>query len=446
MSKLRRIADIINILMMSLCISIPIMALIDTMSGNDAGGYPILLTGIFCIMAAAHLLRIFASKIIWYLLGHILLVAASLWFIYETHFSLDIYMAGAWFLLSFVILMVDTVFWTNAVNEEKNLPVQENGEPIKGFKPVFKEGLPYISVYFTTVFVIITFLAVYRGYERLRLSTYVSGIIYVALFLIRLYLENVSTLMETTELGNNVTQRRLLMANSKLVVPFIVLIIVAMTLFKPEITAGMIDKLLAIIIRGIAYIIAVILLLFSGGGADETDEPLLPQKMDMIYGENPAWVDVLFKILDYLLAAALIAIIVYLIVKVIIRLIKHYNVRNINTLKQHHFGDMTEVSERVESSTARKKRVRSRFVRMNNREKIRFLYKKFVTKAKKAGYEISRNHTPNERVRSYVLSESLDSNKYVTRVEGITPIYNRARYSFDEISDVDVDSCTKNKH
>lgn len=457
MSRVKRIADLINILMVSLCIAVCVMTLIDTMNAADVSGYIVLLLGIFIIMAAAHLLRVLARKIIWYFMGHIVLVAVALWILYDDRLSFNIYMAGAWFLLSFVIVLVDIAFWTNAVNAERNLPVQENGEPVKGFKPVFKEGLPYISVYFTIVFVLVIFVAVYQGYDRLMKSVYISGIAYMTLFLIRMYLNNISYIVETAELGNNVTQKRLLRANSKLVIPFILFTVFAMVLFRPEVTAEMINKFLGILIKGIAYVIAIILFLFSAGSADELEEESeIAQEMDLAYGENPAWVDMLFKILDYLLAIGLIALVIFLIAKLIIRLIKFYNSRSTNELKQHQYGDMTEVSEHINVSVERSKREkRIPYRKMDNRERIRYLYKKFVMKAKGDGYEIRLNHTPDERRKDYVRSylnctdegmksdnynRSSNEDKMATRVTALTSIYNRARYFNDEIYDEDVTS------
>lgn len=448
MSRTRRIADIINIIMMSLCISIVLMGMIDAMNNLDLKRYPMLFAGVFVIMMFGHLLRTLARRIIWYLLGHTALCVASFMLILR---ELSDFYSGIpimWFVLSIILFVIDIAFWTGAVNEERNLPVQENGEPIEGFRPVYREGFSDISVYFAGVFVLITLLGIYQHFDRLGRYAYAAGIIYVILSLIRMYLRNVSGLVETTELGNNVTQKRLLRANTWLVIPFFILIIIAMTLFQSEVTADMIDRFLGILLKALAYIIAFILMLFSAGGEEAADEPMKMNPMDLDYGDSPAWVDMILKVFEYLLAAALVAAIVYLIVKLVINLVKNYSARSINKLKQHQYGDMTEVSERIESTVKKSKHERrGLFSHMDNREKVRYLYRKYVMKlagkAVGAGYEIQNNHTPNERlndISSVLTGKNHGIEKSVTRMVNTTPVYNKARYSADEISDEEVNS------
>lgn len=455
MSKIRRTADIINIIMMSLCISVVIMGMIDVMVDLDLKRYPMLFTGVFVIMMFGYLFRTLTRRIILYLLFHTMLCAAFFMLIFREKSDFYSGIPIMWFVLSIILFIVDIAFWTGAVNEERNLPVQENGEPIERFRPVYREGFADISVYFACVFILITLLGIYKHFDRLGRYAYTAGIIFVILSLIRLYIRNVSALVETTELGNNVTQKRLLKANTRLVIPFFLLIIIAMTIFQSEVTADMINRFLGILLKALAYIIAFIMMLFSVFGEGETDEPMKMNPLNLEYGDSPAWVDMILKGFEYLLAAALVAAIVYLIVKLVINLVKNYSARSINKLKQHQYGDMTEISERIESTVKKSKRERrGLFSHMENREKVRYLYRKRV---EGTGFVVQNSHTPNERLQDITnktmngtmskttnktANKSIDRTtiKAVTRLVNITPTYNKARYSADEIGDEEVNA------
>lgn len=445
MSRTRRIADIINVLMVSMCIAAP-LSVVEKLMTDSLGNYPLLLLGIFLVLLCSHFLRVKVGKAIWFALGHLLVIAVTVLIglmAYNGQIKMDVSIPIVWFIMSIVIFVVDIAFWIGAIDDERNLPVQENGSPVEGFKPVFKEGLPYISVYFVIMFVLMMFITIYRGFDRLRTDIYVSGIVYMVLFFVRMYLRNISKLVATAELGNNVTQKRLLKANTMIVVPFIALMVVAMTLFQAEVTAEMIRKFLGMIANGLAYIIVFLIMLFSGGEVERTYEPLVQNRpMELGYGDNPAWLDMIYRILEYLLYIALTGLIIYLLVKLVVKIVKFYNTRSTNKLRQRQFGDMTEVSEHIVSTKSKAHRSRRKlYSRMSNREKIRYLYRKFVLKTSRAGYDIRKNHTPDERCKDMV-EYLIDGNKKATKAVNLTSEYDKARYSDDEITDEDVKCCT----
>lgn len=438
MSRMRRIADYINVIMISLCISAPLMTLSCMINTADLKGYLVLLLGITVVMTIAHLLRVYARKITGFLIRHLILMYITFQiciFSFNKKLSLDISYAICWVILTFVVFVVDLAFWINAVNEEKNLPVSETGEPIKGFKPIYKEGLSYISVYFVAVFPIMSFMGIYLGYDRLVSSMYIAGIAYTILYIIRKYLRNISGLIETAELGNNVTQKRLIKANTQIVVPLIIIIILAMMAYRSEVTAEMIRQFLAFLLKIVAYVVVFILMLFSGEEVEEAEEKF-DMGMDMTYGEGPLWLNAIFKGLEYLLGAAIVVTVLYLLIKFILHLFNHYMSRSTNRLRRHQYEDMTEVSEHIEPMRNGKSRIRrSIFSRMSERERIRFLYRKLVFKFSKDGIWIVKTHTPNERLK-YILEITADEpsvKSRSTQLINITPQYNEARYSKEEI-------------
>lgn len=438
MNKMRRIADFINVIMISLCISAPLMTLSCVINSADLKGYCILLLGITVVMTMAYLLRVYARKITGFLIRHLILMFITYQVCalsFNKKIALDISYAICWLILTFVVFVVDLAFWISAVNEEKNLPVSETGEPIKGFKPIYKEGLSYISVYFVAIFPIMSLLGILQGYDGLLSNMYIAGISYTILYIIRKYLRNISGLIEIAELGNNVTQKRLIKANTQIVVPLIIIMILAMMAYRSEVTAEMIRTFLAFLLKIIAYVVVFILMLFSGEDVEEAEEKF-EMGMDMTQGENPLWLDAIFKGFEYLLGAAIIVAVLHLLIKFILQIFNHYMSRSTNKLRRHQYEDMTEVSEHIEPMRNKNGRIRrSVFSRMSERERIRFLYRKLVIKFSKDGIGVLKMHTPNERLK-YILevTENEPSAKSrSTQLVNITPQYNEARYSKEEI-------------
>lgn len=435
MRRLRRISDIVNILMISMCICAPAMGILDITTQKDSLVYIILLPGLFVINLVISLMRIRIKKIIWFILGHVGLCALMILLcleakniapIWKFSFS-DVYGCTIiWAVYSILMLFTDIGFWINAVNVEMNLPLTEKGEKYKGYMPIFKEGFYHISVAFVAVFVVMMFLAIYLDYDRFKMFSYVLGIVYIGLYLIRIYLKNVSGLVDVVEIGNGVTQKKLVSANTKMVIPFIVLLILAMILFQSDKVIAVSEQLAKWIVEGFILIILAIIALFSGGGDEQDDAASeIYSTIKPEYGSNPEWLDRLCKILEYALTAALIILVLYFLVKFVIRLLNYYGARSTNSIKEVSYDDMTEISQRVRSDARRQNHRAGRlFARMNNRDRVRYLYRKMILKLSKSGLEIKKNLTPAEQCR-------------ILGVD-IIPTYCKARYSNEEITDNDV--------
>lgn len=392
-------------------------------------------------MTAVYIIRVAVKKLIIFILANLVLCALSIMLCIKAAGSAELDYIGitiVWAALSVLMLVNDIVFWVNAVNIEKNMPVTETGEQIKGFKPIFREGFAHFSVYFVGVHVIIMLLAIYVGLERLRMYSYVSGIIFVGLYFIRMYLRNVSGLMEVVEIGNGTTRRKLVNANTGIVIPFIIFIIGAMVLFQSDAVVHFTEQSVILIAKAALYVIFLVISLFSGREEEPLDmETGMMDYFNPGYGKNPDWLDAIYKFVENTMSVALLLFIVYLAAKLVIRLVKYYGGRSINTIRELRLGDMTEVSERIRSESIRKKSRRPRlFGRLNNRDKIRYMYNKVICKAAGLGMDIIKSRTPNERIAD--AKETMEE-----MLVNITPTYNKARYSNRDISDAEVNIMRK---
>ncbi len=133
MNRIKRIADLINLIMYTFCISVAGLFLIDAVTGNDAG-ISVLMCGNFVILLYVYFLRTRIRKMPVFVALHLPLFAACVLAGMafrtpdpETSGMADIGHVFLWIVLCICLTVADIFFWMNAIGEEKSMPVSESG-------------------------------------------------------------------------------------------------------------------------------------------------------------------------------------------------------------------------------------------------------------------------------------------------------------------------------
>ncbi|NRF90894.1 DUF4129 domain-containing protein [Paenibacillus frigoriresistens] len=199
-------------------------------------------------------------------------------------------------------------------------------------------------------------------------------------------------------------------------------------------------------------------LLLSEPSSDQPPEPIpsaqpLPLPPPAPKGE-PSWFDMLLHyaqvIIGYLIVIALILSAIYLIIAklapVLVSLIRRLMNRSFSSKKGEGAEGFTDEKENLLAwkelpriwwqqtmkSWSRGKTNEPRWSHLlNNRERIRFLYRVLIQQAAEGGYTYNKTHTPNETERELSNQYQLSSQA----VHAITSSYNQARYTDDDVSD-----------
>lgn len=430
MSKIKRLADLINLLMYTQILAVAGLFLLDALTVSDR---PVLLlfAGDFLILSVIWFLRVKIKKMPVFLLGHLLLTAFCIAFcVLVKKDSVLLTTGGLFVALTLAALLFDMLFWLGAVREEKSMPVSETGEAIKGFRPVYREGLPDIHLVFVTVFILGLAYSLYVSYPYFGRVSYVFGVIFTGFFYLRLYLQKMHAQVQNMQRENDDLPRGLLIANAKLGIPLIVLIFLAMFLFQSDLLIGLFDTILLYIARGALWIFLKGIELFAKlPFTEEIGVSVSPGSLGMPEaGES----SVLFVILEYLLRFLLLGIFLFLIIRAILRFVRFFSARYINTAGQEDFTEMTEVREKIHG---RRKRIREEKPESDPAPagKIRRLYRRFLNRQRKKGFVIQPSLTPLEHVQPLHEASGRDPEELTM----VTSLYDLARYDPDAVSDRD---------
>lgn len=484
MNRAKRIADILNVIMISLTILTPIICIGDTILSEtglgadgeiivEAANFPspsytlfmgrfyLLGIGILIIMLTSYFSRVLIEKFWLYTLVHIGLVVLSIMsFSLSSAGIIHISFSVIFAILSGIVLFVDVMFWQGAINEEKNLPVSESGTTIEGFKPIFKEGIAYIPTVFVVVYVAALIYASWRSDiisitdNSLYKLFYIFGIVFIMLSYLRSYLRNLSDFIGRDKGGKHTPIREMIIASVKLTVPLILIVVVAMVLFQSDSLISFIDTSLKKIAEWIAGLISRIMQ--SVSKASETEVMMEVEQRNMERGPIsadpvPLWLDRLFDIMERVVTITVSIAIAYAMLRGILHFLSTSQNRSINKLNNDKLESMTEVRERVGAD--KKKRSKKRRA-ITPAEKIREMYRKYMQGMIKKGYSYVESDTPFETAGRLVNitqhgSDSMSdgtakgkkANAYVGAIKdkdtmvNITQIYNRARYNDKSVTD-----------
>ncbi|MBQ7581744.1 MAG: DUF4129 domain-containing protein [Lachnospiraceae bacterium] len=428
MNRSKRIADLINLIMYAFCISVAQLFLFDAITGLDEGILP-LFSGSFILLLYVYFLRVKIRRMPVFVALHLppFAVLAALWILLSESVLLMI-------VLMFCLTLADVVFWMGAVQEEKSMPVSENGEAIKGFRPIFKEGFGYIPLPFVAVFVLALAFGVYGNRPYYGKIAYTLGVLYIGLYFLRQYVLQVSNLVRQMHRETQLHQKRIITANAKLALPFIGAAFVLMFLLQSDFLIRLAEKAVMFAIKWIGWFVFTawffILSLFSGsdeGGSLPRGTLTMPQV------EEPGWASVFEKLVEHFLIALFYGLLLFLIVRAVIFFIRKFSKRSVNAVRKEDFPDMTEVRERI-GKGERHRREKEERISGTNTEKIRKLYRRFIRKQIRNGLTVEKYNTPLELVKPLTSVTSIEEAALVD----ITNLYDRARYGGSDLPKADV--------
>lgn len=232
-------------------------------------------------------------------------------------------------------------------------------------------------------------LCAYVGMEKACGRIVNTALLYTFLFFGYSYLEHLDRFVQFNRSSNaHIPVKKMLVRGGTmagLFGLFTVIILGAGT--NNRLVRGMMDlvkKLGYYIARAIAIAVSFLLQLFSGGEQEPVTEIAGQQQMDMGLGEaaaRPAWLDLLIKITEYLIVAAVAALLCFLVYKLILAAIRRFYEKG--KAVEVEEGRTTEIRESLERDKRRWDREKALpLLARSPEEKIR---KIFVRTVKRLG-------------------------------------------------------------
>lgn len=232
-------------------------------------------------------------------------------------------------------------------------------------------------------------LCAYMGRESSCGRIINAALMYTFLFFIYSYLEHLDRFVHFNRSSNaHIPVKKMLVRGGTmagLFGLFAVVILGAGT--NNALVQGMMDLVKKIgyyIARAFAIAISFILQLFSGGDQEAVEEIAGQPQMDMGIGEaavQPAWLELLIKITEYLIVAAVVSLLCFLVYKLVLSAIRRFYEKG--KAVEVEEGRMTEIRESLERDKRKRDREKTLpLLARNPEEKIR---KIFVRTVKKLG-------------------------------------------------------------
>lgn len=214
-----------------------------------------------------------------------------------------------------------------------------------------------------------------------------TALLYTFLFFVYSYLEHLDRFVQFNRSSNaHIPVKKMLVRGGTmagLFGLFTVIILGAGT--NNRLVQGMMDlvkKLGYYIARAIAIAVSFLLQLFSGKEQEPVTEIVQQQQMDMGIGEaaaQPAWLELLIKITEYLMAAAVAALLCFLVYKLVLAAIRRFYEKG-NAVEVEE-GRTTEIRESLERDKRKRDREKALpLLARSPEEKIRKIFVKTVKK------------------------------------------------------------------
>ncbi len=434
----------INLLMLALLISMAGLFVMDGITGSDcklAG----LFAGVLILLAAAYVLRVKIRRLPVFLALHFVLTGLCVIVLLIVTDPYAVTAAGILIAISIILLVADVMFWMNAVQDEKDMPVSESGEAIRGFQPVYKEGFAKIPVTFVTLFVITLLYALYAGLTHFAKLSYICGILFVALYLFSSYLQSLADVLNGMDRESVGAQKRVLFSNARLSVPVILIVILGMILLQSDTLTALLEKGLFEVVKGLIFaVVSGIVLIANLMGKALGDDAVLPSGSSTIeaFEETPKWLQAIMRFFEYFLIAGLIFLGLYLIIRGIGILLRFYRERSVNRVRTYESAGMRETRERIRPTVFSRTRKNHPRLPKTNAGKIRGLYVKYIRRQQKAGLQLKPSDTPLEIAGSILFMQKEKAGDFGAmeseREFLIAKLYDKARYTSHPITEDDV--------
>ena len=329
------------------------------------------------------------------------------------HLSLGLHASTLFTLILVVLCVKDFNYWTGTL--------------------LYKELPPPFAM------VILFFITNIHGGLGLSASlsefSYYAGIIFITLYLLRLYLINIVSFYNTND--NDTPVKRIVHLNSKIVTTIILTLFLFTVLFQSKTVERIFAWLLKTI--GLLFKKVLIFLLSLSPNSEPKDYDITPTKSptnlsfvtpdESIINKILYWLGIIYQ---YLVGFAILAFFMFIFFRFII----HYFQRTQTNHEQDSDFDIIEVREKIQHK--RKIRTPSAIKNTNINDKIRKLYKKRLRRLHSQGYKIQITQTPLER------REDIHNTMNEDLIE-LTNFYNEARYGNNTLNEMQYSQAKKSK-
>lgn len=329
------------------------------------------------------------------------------------HLSLGLHASSLFTLVLIVLCIIDFNYWRHTL-----------------FSKTFPPSLALV------ILLIITSIHGTLGLSLpLGHFSYYAGIIYITLYLLRLYLVNIATFHTNND--NRVPIKNIINLNTKIVVTIILILFVFTILFQSKIIENFLTQSLTTI--GLIFKKLIILILSLKPNNAPKNYALPPidvsSKAPMLETDG-SWLNIFFYVLgivyQYLVGFAILGFFIFIICRFIIQ---HFH-RTQSMIEEDSEFEVIEVREKIKHKKNINKE--TRFKSKSVSEKIRHLYKKRIHKLQIHGYKIQTTHTPLEREDDILTS--MDEN-----LADLTHLYNVARYGNESLNEKQFTQAKKSK-
>lgn len=301
----------------------------------------------------------------------------------------------------------------------------------KGNLPTLYEDVPWFLLVCTCIFYAIACVYKMEGYA---LVIYSIGIGVLLLHFIRLFIAGLTKLVTKSTQATSVPTKKIMLTSISIFSFFsIILIILSMLIRHSSVDTAfsalgqMLVRVIRLLIRTVTYIITVISVLTSKSslsGEMEDAEQGMDEALQEI--QEPS---LLAQILDGCLMIAAIFAIIYLAYRFITALIRIFSQRYVQdtdiVIEQEQPQEITKLPKKKNSII---KRIQE-FFKNDNATKIRRAYRLKINSYKPVVFQ--KQDTPTDiAVRIY--------DTYDEDIEELTQVYEKARYSNEEITFEDV--------
>ncbi len=393
------IAQLLNIVMIVILAYVPAYA-IDTIMGITPP--PAFLLCFVLLYGCGYLLRTQVQHFWAYILLHLLLLAGLmiLPLLVGEHIMLLILFIG--------LLICDIAYWQNS-NET---------------------GYSYIHPVFVLVFLVVFILAYYYKNSELMLFTYRMCVLFLGLFLLRLFFENSYSFSTNRQLSGTAPIAEMMSENMKSVLPIIFVFSILLLFLDAETFGQIVTFVFDLFKKGLRELLRLLAKLFhseeeaiaitESGGMGEF--AFVPEPV-----EDSIWKKI-FDLLFYVCGIGILVFVAVNLLRAILRFLLQFAFR---AKRKVIIKEDYVPTEEVEIMRSKGKATLAGKVFLSNREKIRKYYRQMIKTAMKQKYKWKEAHTPIQTAEG--IDEMLSWEVY-----DATKMYEKARYGCVDMEDADV--------
>ncbi len=388
-------ADLLNLLMLFL------LSVVISWCGSVGMGGPFYAeaaAGMAALLVLLYLLRLYVKNLFLYIALHAVLFAVL--------FALPLPAIAVAELIAFLIVftITDFAFWTDAT----------------------LHGFYYVHVSCCLFFLLAYAYGSYKGAQEMQGAAYVMGILFLGFYFLRLYFENGIRFSKDKQMNEEVPLKQMFAQNMKLILPLVGIFVVCMFLIQSKTLADFLLTVLQTLVKAVVYFVNWLISILPRIKQVNMAIPELPEDLFSAAEAPPDWVQMLIRLLEMLISAAVVGFLIFIALRGMYRFFRTYLFRNEREERLLLYQDMSERREWLSEKSAQKNRRLPG--RLTSAEKIRRLYKRKIRALERGGYRLNRSDTPMERAADVHESRGED-------ILEATAVYEEVRYGNGPVSE-----------